>query len=143
MSTPAPSNVFGQTLAFTEHTLTAVLRQHLAERDTTPETWYALQLIANRGPRLARKALSDALEESRTLNPDLTRALLARLEGEGLIRGDAELDLTAGGETLFRSLRDYIAGPTAELLGQFDADDIDTTVRTLQAITARAAEGLR
>jgi hypothetical protein len=142
VTTPAPSNVFGQTLAFAERTLTAVLRQHLAERDTMPETWYALQLITNRGPGLSRKALSDDLESSRTLNADLTRELLARLEAEGLIRGDAQLDLTAEGETLFRSLRDYIAGPTAELLGQFDANDIDTTVRTLQAITARAAEGL-
>jgi DNA-binding MarR family transcriptional regulator len=138
----APPNTFGQTLAFAEHTLTAVLRQHLAERGTAPETWYALQLIANRGPGLDRKALSADLAESRTLNADSTRQLLARLEAEGLIRGDAELDLTAEGETLFRSLRDYIAGPTAELLGQFDADDIDTTIRTLQAITARAAEGL-
>jgi DNA-binding MarR family transcriptional regulator len=138
----APPNTFGQTLAFAEHTLTAVLRQHLAERGTAPETWYALQLIANRGPGLDRKALSAVLAESRTLNADSTRDLLARLEAEGLISGDAELDLTAEGETLFRSLRDYIAGPTAELLGQFDADDIDTTIRTLQAITARAAEGL-
>ena len=101
-----------------------------------------MQLIANRGPGLARKALIGDLEASRTLNADTTRELLARLEAEGLIRGDAEIDLTADGETLFRSLRDYIAGPTAELLGQFDPNDIDTTVRTLQAITARAAEGL-
>jgi hypothetical protein len=28
------------------------------------------------------------------------------------------------------------------LLSQFDADDVDTTVRTLQAITERAAERL-
>jgi hypothetical protein len=142
MTTPAPSNVFGRTLAFAEHTLTAVLRQHLAERGTSPETWYALQLIANGGPGLDRKTLSAELEGSRTLTPDLTRELLARLEAEGLIHGDEVLDLTAEGEALFISLRDYIAGPTAELLGQFNADDVNTTIRTLQAITARAAEGL-
>src|SRR3954447_26105654 len=113
-------NQFGQTLAFAERTLTATLRKHLAERGTKPETWYALQLIATRGPGLARKALSDDLEGSRTLNADSTRELLARLEAEGLIRGDAELDLTAEGEALHRSLREYIAGPTARLLGQFD-----------------------
>jgi DNA-binding MarR family transcriptional regulator len=139
MTTPIP---FGQTLAFAERTLTAVLRQHLAERQTTPETWYALQLIAQRGPGLSREALSRDLEGSRTLNADSVRDLLARLEAEGLIRGDAELDLTAEGETLHRILREYVAGATAQLLGQFDADDIATTVRTLQAITERAAEGL-
>jgi DNA-binding MarR family transcriptional regulator len=139
MTTPVP---FGRTLAFAERTLTAVLRQHLAERDTAPETWYALQLIATRGPALAREALSSDLEGSRTLNADSTRELLARLEAEGLIRGDTEIDLTTEGATLYRSLRDYVAIPTAQLLSQFDSDDIATTVRTLQAITQVAAEGL-
>jgi DNA-binding MarR family transcriptional regulator len=133
---------FGQTLAFAERALTATLRQHLAERGTKPETWYALQLIATRGPGLAREALSADLEGSRTLNADSTRELLARLEAEGLIRGDANVDLTAEGEALHRSLRDYIGGPTVRLLSQFDLDDVETTVRTLQAITARAQEEL-
>jgi hypothetical protein len=141
MTTP-PVPPFGQTLAFAERTLTATLRQHLAKRETTPETWYALQLIATRGPGLAREALSHELEGSRTLNRDSTRELLARLEAEGLIGGEAELDLTAEGEALHRTLREYIAGPTARLLGQFDADDVGTTVRTLQAIAERAAEEL-
>jgi DNA-binding MarR family transcriptional regulator len=140
MTTPTVS--FGQTLAFAERTLTEVLRRHLAERDTKPETWYALQLIGTRGPGLAREALTRDLESSRTLNADSTRELLARLAAEGLIRGDANVDLTAEGETLFQSLRQYVAGPTARLLGQFNPEDIDTTVRTLQAITARAAEEL-
>jgi DNA-binding MarR family transcriptional regulator len=139
VTTPAP---FGRTLAFAERTLTAVLRQHLAQRETTPETWYALQLIATRGPGLARTALSADLEGSPNLTADSTRELLARLEATGLIRGDAELDLTAEGETLYRSLRDYIAIPTARLLSQFDAEDINTTVRTLQAITQLAADEL-
>ncbi|HEV7964945.1 MAG TPA: hypothetical protein VGP57_20555, partial [Actinoplanes sp.] len=133
---------FGRTLAFAERTLTAVLRKHLAERQTTPETWYALQLVATRGPGLSREALSTDLAGSRSLNADSTGELLARLEAEGLIRGDAEVDLTAEGEALYRSLRDYVAGPTAELLSQFDPEDIDITMRTLQAITKRAEEGI-
>jgi hypothetical protein len=137
---PVPS--FGQTLALAERTLTETLRRHLAERDTVPETWYALQLIATRGPGLAREALSDDLAGSRSLDPEATRELLARLETEGLIGGDAEVDLTAAGETLHRSLREYIAGPTARLLGRLDPADVETTVRTLRAITARAAEDL-
>jgi hypothetical protein len=81
-------------------------------------------------------------EGSRGLNADSTRELLARLQAEGLIRGNAELDMTPEGETLYRSLREYIAGPTAELLGQFDFADVETTVRTLQAIAERAAQEL-
>ena len=141
MTTPSdPFAQFGQTLAFAERTLTAVLRRHLAERQTTPETWYALQLIATRGPGLDREALSRDLEGSPALNADSTRELLARLETEGLIRGDAELDLTTEGEVLHRSLRESIAGPRNQLLSQFDVADIETTMRTLQAITARAEE---
>jgi hypothetical protein len=135
---PAIYGQFGFTLALAERTLTAALRQHLAQRGTKPETWYALRLIATRGPGLARETLSEELESSRTLDADSTRELLARLDAEGLIRGDAELDLTTEGETLYRSLREYIAGPTARLLSEFNLDDSETTVRTLQAIAERA-----
>ena len=133
---------FGQTLAFAERALTAVLRRYLAERQTTPETWYALQLVATRGPGLDRGALSRDLEGSPTLDADSTHALLARLEADGLIRGDAEVDLTTAGAAVHRSLRESIAGPRNRLLSQFEVEDIETTVRTLQAITARAEEQL-
>jgi DNA-binding MarR family transcriptional regulator len=133
---------FGQTLAFAERALTAVLRQHLAQRQTTPETWYALQLIATRGPGLDRRALSRDLEGSPNLDADSTRELLARLETDGLVHGESEVDLTTAGEAVHRGLRESIAGPRNQLLSQFDVEDIETTVRTLQAITARAEEQL-
>jgi hypothetical protein len=136
---PAVYGQFGQTLAFAERTLTATLREHLAQRDTQPETWYALKLIATRGPGLSREALSRDLAGSPTLDAESTRELLAGLEAQGLIGGGAQVDLTAEGQALYRSLRDYIAGPTVRLLGQFDIHDIETTVRTLQEITKRAA----
>jgi DNA-binding MarR family transcriptional regulator len=137
---PAVFGQFGQTLAFAERTLTAILREHLAQRDTKPETWYALQLIATRGPGLSRHALSRDLEGSPNLDADSTRELLARLEADGLISGDSHVDLTAAGQALHRSLREYVVGRATRLLSQFDVDDIETTVRTLQAITKRAAE---
>lgn len=136
---PAIFGEFGQALAFAERTLSATLREHLAQRDTEPETWYALQLIATRGPGVSRAELSDVLAGSPNLTAESTRVLLARLEAEGLIRGGAQVDLTAEGQALHRSLREYIGGPTARLLGQFDLHDIETTVRTLQAVTKRAA----
>src|SRR5215468_4527789 len=131
---------FGQSLAFAERTMTALLRDHLAQRDTQPETWYALQLVATRRPGLSRAALSRDLEGSPTLDADSTRELLARMQSEGLISGDTHVVLTDTGAALHRSLREYIAGPTVRLLSQFDIHDIETTVRTLQAITKVAAE---
>jgi hypothetical protein len=143
MTTPTNSiGQFGRTLAFAERTMTAVLRRHLAERETTPETWYALRLIATDGPGLAREALSRDLEGSPTMTPDSTRQLLARLETAGLICGDAAVDLTGQGQDLYEELRAYVSEPTVKLLSTVDPQDIDTTIRTLQAITKRAAEEL-
>lgn len=142
MST-APPPVFGQfgrTLAFAERALTAQLREHLAQRDTTPETWYALSLIGTGGPGLARDELSRDLEGSPRLDAGSTRELLAGLEADGLICGDTRVDLTAEGQARYQSLREYISGPTIRLLGQFDLADIETTVRTMQAITRRVEE---
>ena len=140
MTTPPTAYTqFGYTLALAERTLTAVLQDHLAERGVRPETWYALQLLTVRGPVLDREALAADLASSRALNPDSTRALLARLEAEGLIRGDREVELTDDGRALHRSLREYVAVPRDRLLSQFDDEDIETTVRTLRAIAERAA----
>lgn len=137
---PAVYAEFGQTLAFTERTLTAVLRDHLAQRDVKPETWYALKLVAAGGPHIARSSLVRDLEGSRGLDPDSVHALLARLAGEGLMAGDDDVDLTEEGTALFESLREHVLGATMNLLGQFDLSDVETTVRTCQAITRRAQE---
>jgi DNA-binding MarR family transcriptional regulator len=137
---PAVFGRFGQTLAVAEQTMTAVLREHLAQRDITPETWYAVKLIGTRGPRVAREALIQAFERSRNLDSDSVGALIARLEVEGLIQGEADVEFTSKGDSLYRSLREYVTAPTIRLLGQFDIHDIETTVRTLEAITQRVEQ---
>src|SRR5260221_11928572 len=103
MTTTAPAvfGQFGQALAFAEQTLTATLRPHLAERDTKPETWYALQLLRARGPGLSREELSHGLERSRTLTPDAARELLERLQAEGLIHRDTHVDRTPEGAACY------------------------------------------
>ena len=137
---PAVFAQFGPTLAFAERTLTAVLREHLAQRDCTPETWYVFQLVSSRGPEFSREALITDLAASRNLDAASAPELLARLESEGLVRGGTHVEMTATGEELYRSLREHVLAGTARLLGQFDIRDIETTVRTMQAITQRAAE---
>ena len=131
---------FGQTLAFTERTLSAVLRAHLAERGVEPETWYALKLTAAGAPAVPRSALVRDLEGSRGLSADAVRALLGRLADEGLLTGDADVVLTEEGRAVFEELRDHVLGATRRLLGQFDRADVETTVRTLKAIVRRAQE---
>lgn len=131
---------FGQTLAFTERTLTAVLRDHLAQRDVEPETWYALKLVAQAGPHVARSSLVRDLGSSRGLGAESTNALLAQLASDGLIAGDDAVDLTEEGRVFFESLRDYVLGATVKLLGQFELGDVETTVRTCKAIMRLARE---
>jgi hypothetical protein len=137
---PAVFAQFGQTLAFAERTLTAVLREHLAQRDCTPETWYVFQLVSSRGPEFSREALISDLAGSPNLDAASAPELLARLETERLVCGDIHVELTATGEELYHSLREHVLAGTARLLGQFDIRDIETTVRTMRAITQRAAE---
>ncbi len=141
MTAPTTYAQFGQTLAFAERTLSEVLRRHLAERQVVPETWYALKLIATRGPGVPRSSLAADLAGSRGMNPDASRELLGRLETEGLIRGGESVDLTDAGRQLYASLSEGVLGATNELLGQFAPGDIETTIRTLQAVTERAAAG--
>ena len=132
---------FGQTLAFTERTLTAVLRNHLAQRDVEPETWYALKLIAVGGPKVARSSLvRDLAGRAGYMDADSANALLARLAVDGLITGEDAVDLTEAGTDLFEDLRGYVLGATVELLDRFDLSDIETTVRTLKAITQCSQE---
>ena len=135
--TPAVYGQFGQALGLAERTLSAILRQQLAQRDTAPEAWYTLRLLATRGPAYPRADLTRLLEAP-GFDADAANALITRLETDGLIRGDAELGLTPAGEAQYESLREVISGPSTRLLSQFDVDDIETTVRTLQAITATA-----
>ena len=135
--TPAVYSQFGQALGLAERTLSAILREHLAQRNTMPEAWYTLRLLATRGPAYPRTELTRLLEGP-GFDADAAHRLLARLEAEGLIGGGAELELTPAGEAQYQSLRDYINDPAVQLLSQFDVDDIETTVRTLQAITAKA-----
>ena len=59
-----------------------------------------------------------------------------------MIEGDAVVSLTAAGQDLYASLSEYVSRPTRELLDRFDVGDIETTVRTLHAITAQAAAEL-
>jgi DNA-binding MarR family transcriptional regulator len=131
---------FGRTLAFAERTLSAILREHLARRDTQPEQWYALKLLARAGAGGAsRDEVVRALSSSPTFSKGSAEELLSRLEAEGLVEGQTHIGLTARGQAVFAELRAYVAGPTDALLSQFDLDDIETTVRTLQGITDRAS----
>ncbi len=71
--TPAVYGQFGQALGLAERTLSAVLREHLAQRGTVPEAWYTLRLLATRGPAYPRAELVRLLEAPRSTPTPLAR----------------------------------------------------------------------
>ncbi len=66
--------------------------------------------------------------------------LLRALEADGLVEGGDVLSLTETGRSYFAELRQYVITPTIRLLGQCELADVETTIRTLREITARARE---
>lgn len=133
---------FGYSLARAEQMLTRQLTQHLAQRGVEPATWYAMRLIGNAASGMPRDELIGRLEASRALDADSVRELLAKLEGDGLIGGGEQVELTAEGQEFFSGLREHVVGSTRVLLDRFDPSDLETTVRTVQAITAQVEQEL-
>src|SRR5690349_12878064 len=72
------------------------------------------------------------------VQPADAESLLRALQADGLIEGGYLLSLTASGRNHYAELRQYVTAPTIRLLEQFELDDIETTIRTLREITARA-----
>jgi DNA-binding MarR family transcriptional regulator len=130
---------FGQTLAFAEATLNNVLQTHLEARGISPERWYALKLTAQREP-VARVAVLDGLAAGGKVQPIDAEPLLRGLQADGLVQGDDLLSLTEAGRSYFVELRQYVITPTIRILSQFELADVETTIRTLREITARAKQ---
>ena len=128
---------FGQTLAFAATALNKILEAHLAAHGTTPNRWYALKLTAQAEP-VSRAELLDNLAAGGKVQPADAEPLLRALQADGLIEGGYLLSLTESGRNHYAELRQYVTAPTIRLLEQFELDDIETTIRTLREITARA-----
>lgn len=130
---------FGQTLASAEATLNKVLERHLSARGTRPDRWYALKLTAQAEP-ITRAAVVDDLAAGGKVQPVDAEHLLRALEADDLVEGGDVLSLTESGRSYFAELRQYVITPTIRLLGQSELGDVETTIRTLREITARARE---
>jgi hypothetical protein len=131
---------FGMTLAFAERTLTKRLHETLAGAQTAPATWYTLQLTAPARPAIGPDALHEDLAGAPSLDADSARAAIDGLVADGLIRVDegGNVVQTADGEAVHAKLRATVLGRTDDLLGPVPPADLETTVRVLRDVTARA-----
>jgi hypothetical protein len=132
----------GQAVGQTETVLSGMLAEALAGTGTTRETYLALQRIAALGGNAARvdyaRDLSDSLDldmwaAGQLANTLVSAGLLA--DGEG---GSETVRMTPAGTELRGKLQDSVRAVTAPLWDSLDSTALDTTVRTLQEITARA-----
>src|SRR5260370_7517562 len=121
---PAVYGQFGQALGSAERTLSAILREHLALRNTVPEAWYTLRLLATRGPGYPRAELTRLLERP-GFDADAAHSLLPHLEADELIRADTDLDLTPARADQNKNLPASIHAPPCPLLHTSQSPALD------------------
>jgi DNA-binding MarR family transcriptional regulator len=135
----------GPALGLAERTLRRGLVSVLAETGTPIQTWYAIQRLSVFDPAPAADAFGRDLVEAMDLDAAAAAALLDEIVAAGIMHevsdpdgGGARITLTAAGQDLQRRIRASLAVGTGELIAPFDPHDVETTIRTLTALTERA-----
>ena len=146
-TTTRPPATIGQAVGIAETELTKLLAGVLAETGTPRETYLAMQRLSFLGGAPAAAAFVADLSDALALDEPSAAALADSLRAAGLIHdlerdatGGGVVALTAAGVALQDRLRGSVGRLSAELVAPFDASDIETTIRTLQAVTERARQ---
>jgi DNA-binding MarR family transcriptional regulator len=141
---PAP---LGQAVGMAEAALTRLLAGVLAETGTSRLTYLAFQRLSLAGGAAPADAFVRDLRDALALDEEAATALAASLQTAGFTR-ELERDATAGpmvgltdaGTALAGQIRRSVGRVTAELVAPLDPGDLETTIRTLQAVTQRARQ---
>jgi DNA-binding MarR family transcriptional regulator len=146
-TTARPPATIGQAVGLAEAALTRLLTGVLAETETSRETYLAFQRLSFLGGAVAMDAYVRDLSDALTLDEPAAAALAGSLQSAGLIfeperdaDGGRVVELTAAGTALQERIRRSVGRVTVELTAPFEAAEIETTIRTLQAITERAQQ---
>ena len=133
----SPPPPLGQTVALAQQALTRRLHALLADLETEPAHYYALRVVATRGP-LSSGALDWQLAQA-PVSADAAADALPTLVGDRLLALDGDtVSLTDAGTQALARLAEPIGALSRELLAPLDPDDLAVTIRTLQAATAQA-----
>ena len=131
----------GQAVGQAQQVLTRLLSGVLAGTGTTRETYLALQRLAVHGDVAGRDRYVRDLSESLDLDLWAAGELADGMVDAGLLTlAEEKIGLAEAGADLRERLRRSIGAVTGPLYAPLDPADIETTVRTLEDITARARE---
>lgn len=131
----------GQAVGRAQSVMSRQLAGVCAEIGTTVETYLALQRLALLGDEAGREVYARDLSESLALDLWSAGELASGLVADGLVTlTDGTIRLAAAGAELRTRVAGTIGNITAPLYAQLDAADIETTVRTLQRLTALVME---
>ena len=129
----------GQAVGMAERTLTKLLAGVLARTGTSRQTYLALQRLSALGDDVTRDRYVDDLGFWFDLDLWNAGQVADGLAADGLVAvAGGTVALTASGADLQAKIRAGAAAVTAELYGPIDPADLETTVRTLREIAARA-----
>lgn len=132
-------------LGTAERAMTRLLLDVLAQAGTPELTWYAFQRLSVLQPAPTPDAFRRDLGDELELDDAAAAALLDEIVAAGLMHevsgpdgGDAQIALTAAGQSARARIRGSVAALIAELVESFDPQDIEITTRTLTGLTERA-----
>jgi DNA-binding MarR family transcriptional regulator len=144
--TPAPAPAaalgLGPAVGMAERALTRRLAGVLAETGTSVLTWYALQRLSTFETPPSTAAFRKDLRDELDLDEAAVAALVDELVAAGLVAevDGAEVAFTEAGAARRGQIRTSIAARAGRLTESLEPGDIETTIRTLTTITARARE---
>jgi DNA-binding MarR family transcriptional regulator len=136
-----PSSLtIGQAVGQAEASLTRLLTGVLAQRRTSRPAYLALQRLNTLGGHATRDDYERDLSEWLGLDGPGAKALAGELLERNLAAADDhEICFTEQGRALREEILTESAQLTRVLLTGLDVHDVETTIRTLQAITTRSS----
>jgi DNA-binding MarR family transcriptional regulator len=128
-----------RTIGETESALNGILSKVLGQTGLDELAWVALRLVSIMPPPLTATKLATQLSHSRKVDEAAAEAVLAALEGRGLLQmsGDT-IATTPEGARLFEQLSGQVNTYIAQMWDGLDSDELATAARVLTTITQRA-----
>jgi DNA-binding MarR family transcriptional regulator len=144
---PFAPPVTGQDINVAARATRSLLDVVLGEAGTSFAPFATLNVIATRGPAVARAEVVRQVGYGLDVDSSTVLGLLHQLQSRGLVRqtrpgaeeAPVQVELTPEGQAEHRRLTTLVGAATAELYRDFDPDDLATTRRVLVAVSERAS----